>query len=348
MIMKPFSSLGFTALMALSAVPCLPPTRLARASPAEGEAAQQDPLQHEASSEQKDEARVHFVAGNEHLRKAAFVDAVAAYRRALEHWQHPRIYYNLGVALINLDRPVEAHEAMTEALRHGVEPLGTELHEQASNYHKLLLQQVGEIEVTCDEPGTRVSMNGKTLFKGPGSYRGRVRVGGYQVIATNPGYLPAETLVTVLPGKQAKVTITMRSQADAVIERRRIERTWIPWAVVGVGGAMIAGGGAMHRQAFSMFRTADDEFADKCPMGCEDNAMPAQSSLSRMRRARWVQYTALGSYAVGSAAVVAGLALAYLNQPEVTAIERSDARTTLTVAPSVSPDGVGLWAGWTF
>ena len=348
MIMKPSPYLRFAALVALATAQSLQPMRLARASPVEGEAAQTDPLQHEAPPEQKDEARVHFVAGNEHLRKAAFVEAVAAYRRALEHWQHPRIYYNLGVALLNLDRPVEAHEAMTEALRHGAEPLGAELHEQATNYHKLLRQQIGEIEVTCDEPGTRVSMNGKTLFKGPGSYRGPVRVGGYQVIATNPGYLPAETLVAVLPGKQATVVISMRSQADAVIERRRIERTWIPWAVAGVGGAMIAGGGAMHRQAFSMFRTADDRFGRDCHDGCTDDAMPAQPSLSRMRRARWLQYTALGSYAIGSAAVVAGLALAYLNQPEVTAIERSDARTTLTVAPSVSPDGAGLWAGWTF
>jgi tetratricopeptide (TPR) repeat protein len=348
MIMKPFPYLRFAALVALATVQYLQPMRLARASPVEGEAARQDPPRHEASPEQKDDARVQFVAGNEHLRTAAFAEAVAAYRRALEHWQHPRIYYNLGVALLNLDRPVEAHEAMTEALRHGAEPLGAELHEQAANYHKLLLRQIGEIEVTCDEPGTRVSMNGKTLFKGPGSHRGPVRVGGYQVIATKAGYLPAETLVAVLPGKQARVAITMRSQADAVIERRRIERTWIPWAVAGVGGAMIAGGGAMHRQAFSMFRTADGQFADDCMMGCRDDSMPAQPSLSRMRRARWLQYTALGSYAIGSAAVVAGLALAYLNQPEVTAIERSDARTTLTVAPSVSPDSAGLWAGWTF
>jgi hypothetical protein len=318
------------------------------AHPALSGPAQQNSADQEATPEQKDQARVHFVAGNEHLHTAAFAKAVAAYRRALEHWKHPRVYYNLGVALLNLDQPVEAHEAMTEALYQGPEPLGTELHEQALNYQKLLRRQIGEIDVTCDEPGTRVTMNGKELFQGPGSHRGKVRVGGYQVIATKPGFLPAETLVAVLPGKQATVTIDMRSRSDAIVEHRRIERTWLPWAVAGVGGAVIVGGGAMHGVAHGMFRSADDQFASACPMGCPDDAVPARPPLASMQRARWLQYTALGSYVVGSAAVVAGLTLAYLNQPEVTAIERSDARTTLTVVPAVSPEGAGLWAFWSF
>lgn len=335
-----FRSLAFLAFVA---VQCLQPVPLARGGPA-----QQEQAPDEASPEQKDQARVHFVAGNEHLRTAAFAEAVAAYRRALEHWQHPRIYYNLGVALLNLDQSVEAHEAMTEALRQGPEPLGAELHEQALNYQTLLQRQIGKLDVTCDEPSTRVTMNGKELFQGPGRYRGRVRVGGYQVIATKPGYLPAETLVAVLPGKQATVAIHMRSRSDAIVEHRRIERTWLPWAVAGVGGAVIVGGGAMHGLAHRMFRTADDRFAGACPMGCPDDEMQARQPLTRMQRARWLQYTALSSYAVGSAVVVAGLTLAYLNQPEVTSIERSDARTTLTLAPAVSPDGVGLWAAWSF
>jgi tetratricopeptide (TPR) repeat protein len=343
MTMKPFKHLRMIFFVAFIVVPSLQPVPVAKGGPA-----QQEQAPDEVSPELKDRARVHFVAGNEHLRTAAFSEAVAEYRQALEHWQHPRIYYNLGVALLNLDQPVEAHEAMTEALRQGPEPLGAELHDQAVNYQQLLRRQIGQITVTCDEPGTRVTMNGKELFQGPGTYRGQVRVGGYQVIATKPGYLLAETLVTVLPGKQATVEITMRSRSDAIIEHRRIERTWIPWAVAGVGGAVFVGGGAMHGLAHRMFRTADDQFASACPTGCTDGAMPARPPLTRMQHARWLQYTALGSYAIGSAVVVAGLAIAYLNQPEVSALERSDTRTTLSVAPAVSPEGLGLWAAWSF
>lgn len=300
-----------------------------------------------ATPAQKEEARDHYVSGNELLRTASFGEAVAEYHLALRHWQHPRIYYNLGIALINLDRPVEAYDAMSAAVRSGA-ALGTTLREQAVQYQQLLRRQIGEIVVVCAEPGTRVTMNGKALFEGPGEFRSRVQVGRYQIVASKPDFLPATSSVAILPHRQVAAEISMRSRDDAMVRERRIERTWVPWAVAGIGGAVLATGGLMHFQSYGMYEKADNDFKTVCGSGCRDDDAMGGPLVDRMETAGWLQRIAVGSYVVGGTAAVAGLVLAYLNQPEVTRLERSDIRTSTTVSPVVSKDVIGVQGAWSY
>src|SRR5258706_5080503 len=48
-----------------------------------------------------------FREGNALLKESLFVQAAEKYREALRHWNHPGIHYNLALALLNLDQPVE-------------------------------------------------------------------------------------------------------------------------------------------------------------------------------------------------------------------------------------------------
>src|SRR5437879_5618527 len=50
-----------------------------------------------------------FREGNTLLKESLFVQAAAKYREALRHWNHPGIHYNLALALLNLDQPVEVY-----------------------------------------------------------------------------------------------------------------------------------------------------------------------------------------------------------------------------------------------
>jgi tetratricopeptide (TPR) repeat protein len=295
-------------------------------------------------ADQKEKARTHYVAGNEFLRSASFEQAVAEYHRSLQYWKHPRIYYNLGIALMNLDRPVDAYDALSEALA-SAEGLGA-LHEQAVNYQRLLGGQIGKIEVTCEEADTRVTLNGNVLFHGPGTHRSRVRVGSYQLVASKIGFLPAEGSLTVLPDRHVSAEISMLERDDAVIKERLIERTWVPWAVVGFGSATLLAAGAMHWQSFSLYSDADSQFAMQCSQGCRDQDPEAQLPVGRMNNAGLLQNVAIGAYVIGASALVTGLTLAYLNQPKVTRIEHSDIRTRLV--PVVSGNMVGLQGTWTY
>src|SRR3954454_2214857 len=57
-----------------------------------------------------------FREGNALLKESLFVQAAAKYREALRHWNHPGIHYNLALALLNLDQPVEVYKQLETAL----------------------------------------------------------------------------------------------------------------------------------------------------------------------------------------------------------------------------------------
>src|ERR1041384_5557334 len=49
-----------------------------------------------------------YVAGNLEFAESRFAQALAKYKEAIQHWEHPAIRYNMAVCLINLDQPLEA------------------------------------------------------------------------------------------------------------------------------------------------------------------------------------------------------------------------------------------------
>ena len=71
-------------------------------------------------------ALLAFREGNGLLNDGLFARAAETYKGALTHWKHPAIYYNLSLALMNLDQPVEAYESMENATKFGVFGDGTD------------------------------------------------------------------------------------------------------------------------------------------------------------------------------------------------------------------------------
>ena len=67
-----------------------------------------------------------FREGNTSLNDGAYVTAAKKYREALAHWDHPAINYNLALALLNLDQPVEVYKALEKAISYGDAPLEKE------------------------------------------------------------------------------------------------------------------------------------------------------------------------------------------------------------------------------
>jgi hypothetical protein len=55
-------------------------------------------------------ARELYGAGNQEFVESRYAPALKKYREAITHWDHPAIRFNMAVALINLERPVEASD----------------------------------------------------------------------------------------------------------------------------------------------------------------------------------------------------------------------------------------------
>ena len=75
-----------------------------------------------------------FGKGNGLLKDSLFVQAAAQYRAALKSWDHPAIHYNLVLALLNLDQPVEVLQHLEAAMRYGAAPLDADKFNQARAY----------------------------------------------------------------------------------------------------------------------------------------------------------------------------------------------------------------------
>jgi hypothetical protein len=283
-----------------------------------------------------------FKEGNALLRDSVTLSAIARYREALRAWDHPNIHYNLALALMTLDQPVETREQLVAALRFGAAPLGPDRFEHGRNYLALLEKQLARLRVRCDVLQAIVQLDGKTIFIGPGEQEVLVRAGRHTVVASREG-LVTNSAVRTLEGGQT-VSVELRLQTiDEMTEVHRRWSAWKPWALIGAG-ALVAGGGAgLHAYGLDAVARVDRESRLRCPAGCA--AEP--SDLASDRRAGLLsQRAAMVAYGVGGAAIVTGAVLVYLNRAQRTvrpydgAAPAAKARAQLDVSPLLDADGL--------
>jgi hypothetical protein len=192
------------------------------------------------SAEHQRAATERFLAGNALLKESFFAEAANKYREALAHWDHPGIHYNLGLALLTLDQPVETHEHLKKALAYGAAPLDADKFDHAKNLLLVINGQLADVEVTCTEAGATVRLDGQVLFHAPGKYKALVRRGEHTVTASKPGYETTQRTQT-LGGVPTILDLKLYRPDDLVGYRRR-------WSMVGpvavtAGGALLLGAG---------------------------------------------------------------------------------------------------------
>jgi hypothetical protein len=294
------------------------------------------------TEENQEQALALYAEGNQLFDDSLFTAAVAKYERAVEHWDHPGIHYNLMMALVALDRPIEAFKSSIAALRHGPVALEPEEDRRARDYQKLLRGRIAELTVACDEPGAVVSLDGKNILKGPGETLVFVLPGQHELVARKRGYLATHHALTLIAATPVSVHMRMLRESEALITTRPWP-AWQPWAAVSAGVGVGLVGGLLEWRADSNNRAFQQLFLESCraPKGCQEveytDAM--ESRWLRYRRYRGLGH---GALATGGAAMIGGLVLVYLNRPHE--IENPERRhlVRVNVTPLVTPDMGGL------
>ncbi|NMO23337.1 hypothetical protein, partial [Pyxidicoccus fallax] len=282
-------------------------------------------------SQQKQQAAIDlFRSANALLKESIFLKAAEQYRQALTHWDHPAIHYNLALALLNLDQPIEVREHLEAAMRYGVAPLDAEKLENARAYRTLVEKQLAWVEITCETPGASVVMDGRPLFVGPGRHTGWVRAGPHTLVATGEGYLTQDQSRTLSPGERVTLDLKLFTSED-LIQYRRKWSAWKPWAVVGTGVALAAGGVLMHSTARDDYSKFDTAIAS-CG-GC----VPEPAVADHRSRGDTLQTAAFAAYGVGGAALVTGAVLLYLNRLQPIQVDPSEAAKSPKVSAGVTP-----------
>jgi hypothetical protein len=200
------------------------------------------------SEEEQQLALTIYREGNAEFELERYAQALAKYRTALSHWDHPAIRFNMTVCLINLDQPLEAFDNVERALQYGAAPVGADLFAQGQTYKKLLLAQLATIEIRCAEPDAQVTLDGQPLFTAPGSITKIVLPGRHQIVASKPGFQTTTLPLSLDAGRLTAQSVQMTALADVVPAARTIttrHRIGVSLHAVidpqGPGGAAVAG-----------------------------------------------------------------------------------------------------------
>jgi hypothetical protein len=290
----------------------------------------------------QDAALELYAAGNREFAESRFAQALAKYKEALQHWDHPAIRFNMAVCLINLDQPLEAHDNLEHSLAYGEPPLGPDAYGQGLTYRKLLAAQLGRLTVACPQPGTQVSLDGKVLFTGPGSIDQIVLPGEHQVVATKVGFLTESKTLVAVAGKPLTYEVRAVAIAGPTIVRRW--SSWLPWAVLAGGGLLTGGGAWSYVAAGRNFDRYDASVARYCAQRCSAEDLAGFADLRRYQdHGNAEQIAAFTLFVAGGAAVLGGVAGLILNQPRV----ESDARQVQPVV-AASAGGTTISLRWSF
>ncbi len=289
-------------------------------------------------------ARELFLEGNRLFKIPLFAQAVEKYTEALGKWKHPAFYFNLALAELNLGQDLEARDSLEQALKYGEEPLRADHYQEAQKQLLELQRRLGRIRVNCPTRGAEVTLDGVTLFTGPGSYEGWVKANAHEITAKKQGYLAEAKRVMVSPGTLQDVALKLVTLSEAADTGRRWA-VWKPWAVVATGSAVMISAGVLHTLSARNFSDYDKQFQQlSCATttGCRPDVIPPALS-GQLTRATREQQLAVGGYIAGGSVIATGIVLLYLNRPRLIE-QRPTSITTRDVAvvPMVSTDMLGI------
>ena len=285
------------------------------------------------SEAEQEVARGLHAEGNAEFAESRFAQALAKYREALRHWDHPAIRFNIAVSLINLDQLVEAKDNLERSLGYRAAALGSDAYSQAMTIRKLLDAQLAHLEIACSEPGAVVTLDGKYLFTAPGSMDQFLLPGEHQLAATKSGL---RTVVMKVTGVAGKLTAADLRPAPEVRPPH-----WRYWKhVLSGGGVLVTAGALSYLWSYYSFKDYDDQIARRClpKGGCSEEE--ARSFHDLLARAGIRQTVAFSLFGVGGAAIIVGVVGLILDQPRI----RPDASRAVPVV-MVAPGGATLsWA----
>jgi len=246
--------------------------------------------------------------GNREFGEARFAQALAKYKEALRHWDHPAIRFNIAVCLLHLDQPLEAKHNLERSLVYGEGSLGAELYGQGLRYRKSLDGQLAFVKISCQEAGTQVTLDGKLLLTGPGTVDEILLPGEHHLAATKTGFLTVARTLVLAPGERM-TTIA------------RMIRRWDPWrplVVLAGGGALVGLGVLSYVAAVRGFADYDGLVHAQCPRGCSADMRSERPAIgSTKERAQIEGVFGVLLLSAGSAVVLAGFIGLIMNEPRL-------------------------------
>lgn len=284
-------------------------------------------------------ARKLFVDGNALLKESFFKQAIQKYREALTHWNHPGIHYNLALALINLEEPLQVRQHLLESIQYGAAPLDEKKLEHGRNYLKLIEQQLAMFEVSCQESDAIVVLDGQQVLRTSGKHSVALMPGEHHITVTKPGYVSRDYNLMLFPGRQEKLTIRIFTE-EQLIEKHRRWPFWLPVAVTATGVALVGTGWGFLNQSNKKYEKFDSAIEQN--PSCDSGCTPSKSLAAMRDTAGTYKTAATVALATGAATFTGGTVMLLLNMTVSRSLTPEERERLATVQPVFSPNAVGF------
>ncbi len=283
------------------------------------------------TAEQKATAQKRLEEGNTLFLARSYPEALEKYKAAVASWDHPAIRFNIVRCYIQIDRPVEASDNLVLALKYGAAPLDEAVYSEALSYQKLLANQIGDLEVTCDQPDAKITLDGQPLLVCPGRASRRLAPGAHQLVGTKAGHVPKTTDVFVTGGKPQRVEVRLDTleKAAKIVHRWP---AWMPWVVFGGGLAISGVGGLLELQAMQNMDAYDRSIDRNCRVArCDESTV----DIALRDDAKRESAIGIGVILAGAATTATGAVLLYLNRG------RTEYENPVQITPQTG--GASVW-----
>jgi len=272
--------------------------------------------------------------------------AAAKFKKAVGHWNHPRIHYNLIEPLVMLDKPLEADTHLAKALAFGREGLGADKYRDALVQQKQLAGRIATLTIVSKHPGAKVSLDGKVVFTAPGKHSQKITPGSHVVVASKPGYYQTTRSLVLVGGKQITESLTLIKVTPGKTIYKRRFRGWVPWTFVGSGVALGAVGLGLRTLAKSNLDQYDTLIQSMCDPSCSLTEIEEHRHLDE--RSGLYNGMAIASFGIAGGLVLTGLTLAIINSPRAVGVERPANKKGPRVTPGLSRSGGSVRVSWSF
>jgi hypothetical protein len=290
------------------------------------------------TDDQKTAAKVLLDEGNALLIDKKYVEALAKYTDAIGVWDHPAIRFNMVRCQVFLDRIVEASDNLEKALKYGAAPLEESVYQEALSFQKLLANQIGSVDIECGQSDVALTLDGKPLATCPSKQTLKLRTGAHQIVGKKQGLLTKTVELDVFGGNTDKISITLDPLAKGAKVVHRFPG-YVPWLVFAAGAAFAGTGAVLQISASSEMDSYDALVDQRCGTRCVESDIADIEHIKTGAERR--SAAGISMITVGSAGVVAGAVLLYLNRGRT--VYPSE-----TLTPTPMAGGVGVTWGRKF
>lgn len=277
------------------------------------------PANAEDSAENKAAARDLATEGIQLAQSGKCEEAIPKLTRAEKLFHAPTILTWIGQCQIELGRYVEGTETLNQVVREQIDDGAPEAFQNAQEKaRELILQaqpkiakltievspdEVAGLVVTVDERPISEAFVGAPKPTDPGSHRVTVSAPGYETATQEIelGEGSRESLsfeLTKAPGAASGAQTTLQ-KSEGAPEETKSSPNWLGWTAVGVGAALMAGGGVTGYLAMSKESDLD----------CADDGTCPRSEADKLESARSNALISTILFGVGGAATVTGVVL---------------------------------------